>query len=89
MCIKWATFASIDSSHQIVNDINHLFVLHSQIVLLEIREGDFVLSRLKMKEQKNMGIYWTRIGKGRAGGFTGCIRDLFIDGEFTDIFKLG
>lgn len=57
------------------------------MVLLEIREGDFVLSRVKMKERKNMGIYWTRIGKGREDGFKGCIRDLFINGEFIDVVK--
>uniref|UniRef100_A0A158Q8R8 Neurogenic locus Notch protein n=1 Tax=Elaeophora elaphi TaxID=1147741 RepID=A0A158Q8R8_9BILA len=73
-----------------VNDDHWYTVLFSnanKIISLEIREGDFVLSRLKMKEQKNMGIYWTRIGKGRADGFRGCIRDLFINGEFTDILK--
>lgn len=40
-----------------------------------------------MKEEKNMEIYWTRIGKGREDGFTGCIRDLFINGKFTDMLK--
>ncbi|VDN81915.1 unnamed protein product [Brugia pahangi] len=73
-----------------VNDDHWYTVLFSNInktVSLEIREGDFVLSRLKMKERRNMGIYWTRIGKGRANGFRGCVRDLFINGEFTDMLK--
>ncbi|EJD76527.1 hypothetical protein LOAG_16543 [Loa loa] len=73
-----------------VNDDHWYTVVFSntnKIVSLEIREGDFVLSRLKMNERKNMGIYWTRIGKGRSDGFRGCIRDLFINGEFTDMLK--
>uniref|UniRef100_A0A8R1XQU3 Uncharacterized protein n=1 Tax=Onchocerca volvulus TaxID=6282 RepID=A0A8R1XQU3_ONCVO len=74
-----------------VNDDHWYTVLFNninKIVSLEIREGDFVLSRLEMKERKNMGIYWTRIGKGRTDGFRGCIRDLFINGEFINILKL-
>ncbi|VDK78277.1 unnamed protein product [Litomosoides sigmodontis] len=73
-----------------VNDDHWYTVLFSntnKIVLLEIREGDFVLSRVKMKERKNMGIFWTRIGKGRGDGFRGCIRDLFINEEFIDVLK--
>ncbi|KAL3990494.1 EGF-like domain family protein [Acanthocheilonema viteae] len=73
-----------------VNDDHWYTVLFNntnKIVMLEIREGDFVLSRVKIKEEKNMGIYWTRIGKGRGDGFRGCIRDLFINGEFIDMLK--
>uniref|UniRef100_A0A915PEK5 Uncharacterized protein n=1 Tax=Setaria digitata TaxID=48799 RepID=A0A915PEK5_9BILA len=73
-----------------VNDDHWYTVLFSNInkvVSLEIREGDFVLSRLKMKERKNMAIYLTRIGKGRGDGFRGCIRDLFINGQFINMLK--
>ncbi|VDN06462.1 unnamed protein product [Thelazia callipaeda] len=58
-----------------------------KIVSLEVREEDFVLTRFKMKERKNMGIFWTRLGKGRSDGFKGCIRDLFINGEFINMRK--
>lgn len=68
-----------------VSDPRSAFFL--QIVSLEVREGDFVLTRLQMKERRNMGIYWTRIGKGRGDGFKGCIRDLFINGVFIDMLK--
>ncbi|KAM3727370.1 Uncharacterized protein ACO02O_04038 [Dirofilaria immitis] len=75
-----------------VNDDHWYTVLFNninKIVSLEIHEGDFVLSRLEMKERKNMGIYWTRIGKGRSDSFKGCIRDLFINGEFIDMLESG
>ncbi|VDN51708.1 unnamed protein product [Dracunculus medinensis] len=77
-------FAVNDDKWYTINIIDIMKILR-----LEIKRNDYTLAVVKMPRKNNLGIFWTRLGKGREDGFRGCIRDVIINGENLDLIKTG